>query len=354
MTLMRLTPPTLTRGARFVALLLLSAGAAEAAVTNRAATPEDSPRAAWLERYQDSRQGPEQTDRFTRSSKVGDGAALDLVNIAGNVRITGGPGGEIRVEAIKRVRHRDADTARRLLDELRVEINQSGDRVEVRTIHPRSSNNMRNVSISVDYVISVPAGATATLKTISGDVAVSGVRGEVRAETISGDVDLAGTPNVAVGKTVSGEVRARDIGGAGTLTLGTVSGAVIASGLKVRTLECGSVSGDIHLSAVQVERVLGKTVSGNIEFDSALNKDGRYELTSHSGNVRVLLPANAAFDLNASTFSGSVRTDFPVTLQSSGDAGRRGGTRTIRGMAGTGGAILSVQSFSGSVVIVKK
>jgi DUF4097 and DUF4098 domain-containing protein YvlB len=179
------------------------------------------------------------------------------------------------------------------------------------------------------------------------------VRGEVRAEAISGDVELSGTPNVAVGKTVSGEVRARDIGGAGTLSLGSVSGTVIASGLKGRSLECGSVSGDIQLSGIQVERVQAKTVSGNIEFDSPLAKGGRYELTAHSGNVRVLLPGATGFELNASTFGGSVRSDFPITLRSNTD-GNRGGTRTIRGSFGDGSAVLAVQSFSGSVVITKK
>jgi DUF4097 and DUF4098 domain-containing protein YvlB len=350
---MRSMPPSFRRGALLAVLLLAPPAAASAAVTNRAATPEDTPRTGWLERYQDNRQGPEQTDRVTRSTKVGDAAVLDLSNIAGDVRVTGGSGNEIRIDAIKRVRHRDADTARQLLAELRVEITQVGDRLEVRTFHPRRSGNMRNVSISVDYVITMPAAAAAVVKTISGNLTVGGVRGEVRAETISGDVELSGTPNVAVGKTVSGSVRARDIGGAGTLSIGTVSGSVIATGLKVRALECGSVSGDIQLSGLQVERVQAKTVSGSIEFDSPLAKGGRYELTAHSGNVRVLLSSPTGFELNASTFGGSVRSDFPVALRSSDD-GRRGGTRTIRGTFGDGSALLAVQSFSGSVVIAKK
>ena len=71
--------------------------------------------------------------------------------------------------------------------------------------------------------------------------------------------------------------------------LSTVSGTVIATGLKVRALEAGSVSGDVRLSGMQVERVEAKSVSGNIEFDAPLAKGGRYEFTSHSGNVRLVL-----------------------------------------------------------------
>ena len=41
---------------------------------------------------------------------------------------------------------------------------------------------------------------------------------------------MTGTPNVALAKTVSGDVTARDIGGAPNLSLGTVSGTVMATG----------------------------------------------------------------------------------------------------------------------------
>src|SRR5215210_6458359 len=61
------------------------------------------------DRDQDSRQGPEQTERFTQSYKVGADGALDLQNIAGDVRVTTSRGNEILVEAIKRIRHRDTD-----------------------------------------------------------------------------------------------------------------------------------------------------------------------------------------------------------------------------------------------------
>ena len=59
-------------------------------------------------------------------------------------------------------------------------------------------------------------------------------------------------------------------------------------------------------------------MSGNIEFDAPLAKGGRYEFTSHSGNVRIVLSGNTGFELDADTFSGSVRSDVPVTLRAIG------------------------------------
>lgn len=257
------------------------------------------------------------------------------------------------------MRHRDAGEARRLLNDLGVEMNNFNGRVEVRTAYPRRGiYGERGLSVRVDYVIAVPAGASVSVKSISGDIIVSGVRGEVRAETVSGDVDVSATPNVTVAKTVSGNVIARDIGGATTLVLSTVSGSVIASGLRVRALEAGSVSGDVKLSGMQVERVEARSMSGNIEFDAPFTRAGRYEFTSHSGNVRIVVSGSTGFELDADTFSGSVRSDLPVTLRTLGreDRDRRRGAsnRAIRGSYGDASAILSVRSHSGSVVITKK
>lgn len=318
----------------------------------------ENPRLAWLERYQESRQGPEITDRFSGVYKIDGEGAVDVTQISGDVRVVTGRGNEIRIEAIKRVRHRDPEEAKRLLNALRVEVTQVGNRVEVRTVYPRMGRN-RNWNGSVDYTVTVPASAAVSAKTVSGDVSVSGVQGEVRAETVSGDVEVTATPNLALAKTVSGDVQARDIAGS-TLTLSTVSGTVIASDLKVRTLDTGSVSGDLQLADVQVERLTAKTLSGNIEFNGNLAQGGRYEFHAHSGDVRVILPGNTTgFEMDASTFSGSVRTDFPVTLRSAaqGDParGRRGTTtRAIRGSFGDASAILSLRSFSGNVVIVRR
>jgi DUF4097 and DUF4098 domain-containing protein YvlB len=336
-----------------VATLLAVVLPASATVT-MASPSAESPRVTRVVRYQDSRHGPEQTDTFSGTYKVDAEGAVDLSQISGDVRVLSGRGNEVRVQAIKRVRHRDAEEGKRLLNAIRVEVTQVGGRVEIRTVFPRVNN--RGFSGSVDYTLTVPRRANVSIKTISGDVAVNDVHGEVRAETVSGDVEVTGTPNLTVAKAVSGNVTARGIV-ASTLSLGTVSGTVVASDLKVRTLDAGSVSGDLRLDNVQVERLTAKTLSGDIAFLGPLARGGRYEFNAHSGNVRLTLPANTSgFELDASTFSGSVRSDFPVTVRpmSAADSGRRRvGSRAIRGTFGDAASLLSLRSFSGSVVITK-
>lgn len=341
------------------AAVIAVASPVSAAVTVRGVVPEDGPRLGWFERYTEQRQGPEQIDKVAQTIKVGDGAGVDVNHLSGDIRVTAGSASEIKIEATKRVRHRDPDEAKRLLEALRVDINNFNGRVEVRTVYPARARFGNNISASVDYVIAVPPNATVALKSISGDISVTNVKGEVRVETVSGDVNVTGTPNVALAKTISGDVTARDVSTQTTLVLSTVSGTVIATGIKARALEAGTVSGNVRLIGTDIERLEAKTLSGNIDFDAPLSKGGRYEFMAHSGNVRIVLSGNTGFELDADTFSGSVRSDIPVTLRAIGrqdqNQGRgRTSNRAVRGSYGDASAYLQIRSHNGSVVISKK
>ena len=101
-----------------------------------------------------------------------------------------------------------------------------------------------------------------------------------------------------------------------------------------------------------------KSVSGSVEFVGTLGKSGRYEINSHSGSVRLSLAGNTGFELNASSFSGSIRSDFPVTLggpPSRDDRGRRPGPgRATHAVFGDGSATLNIRTFSGDIVLTKR
>lgn len=317
----------------------------------------------WAARYQESRQGPEQIERFTRTAKLGRTGAFEISNIAGSIRITGGSGDEVRIEAVKRVRHRQESNARELLDALRIEVVELPNRVEVRTVYPR---NTRNISASVDYTVNLPTDGSATVRTVSGDVRVTNVRGELRAESVSGDVVASGANRISMMKSVSGDVEVNDAASEGAVTLSTVSGDATVRGLKARSLDVGSVSGDVILTDVTCERANVRAVSGNIEYAGPLARSGRYEMNSHSGTVRLAISGNTGFELEATTFSGSVRSDVPLTLRAGAeqDAARgRGFARqssrgmrhtSIRGTYGDASAIVNLKSFSGDVVVTKR
>ena len=311
-------------------------------------------REAERQRRDEARRGPEITETFSRTVRLGRDGTFSLENVSGDIAITGGGGNDVRIDATKRVRHPDESEARAILQELRIDVAERGGSVDVRTEYPRR----RNWSGSVDYAVAVPRDASVSLRSISGTVKVTNVNGEVRAESVSGQIVTSGARKIRVARSVSGDVQIAD-SESDDLTAGTVSGNVLMRNVKARIVGLRSVSGDLRLTDVDTEHAEMRSMSGNVEYVGRLSRSGRYEFQTHSGTVRVTpMGAPAGFSLAATTFSGDVRSDYPLTIQggesfSRGFAQRRQ-SRAVRGTFGNGGAMLTLQSFSGNIVIVKQ
>ncbi len=294
--------------------------------------------------------GPEYTENFSRTVRIGRTGALDLQNVAGDISVTGGGGDDVKIEAVKRVRHPNEAEAKALLSEIMIEVADRGGRVEVRAEYPRR----RNWSGGVDFTVSVPRDASVALRSVSGTIKVTNINGELRAETVSGDIITMTAKKLRVAKTVSGDVEISE-SEADELSMGSVSGDVIVNRLKGNGLDAQSVSGDLRLTDVEIDHASIRSVSGDVDYAGRLARNGRYQFQSHSGDIRVT-PADArGFAIEASTFSGDVRSDYALTLQTApGNSFTPGRNRSVRGSFGDAGATLTLQSFSGDIAIVKR
>jgi len=306
--------------------------------------------------YQGRNQSSDQTDRFSRKVRLGRDGRLSVSNISGEIVVNAGSGDDVSIEAIKRTRG-----SRSELEDVRIIVDERPGRVEVRTEHDRGSDRgRRGDGVSVDYTITVPQGAAVDVHSVSGNVKVTGVRGSLRAESVSGDVAATDTPRVEVAKSVSGNVTLSGVSTDGDLAAGSVSGDVTAKSVKVHSLDLNSVSGNISVGDVTCERLYAKSVSGDVDYSGSIARGGSYDINVHSGTVRLTLANPAGFVLNANTFSGSIRSDLPITIGGDTDRdqdrrGRRGpSNRTIRATYGDGSATLNVRSFSGDIIINKR
>ena len=300
---------------------------------------------------ENARRGQEYTDKISKTLRLGKNGTFDLQNVSGDIVVTGGGGNDVRIDAVKRVRHPNESEARALLQAIDVRMEERNGNVEVRTDYPR-----RNWSGGVDFTVAVPREANVILRTVSGDVRVSNLNGDFRAETISGDLRATAVKRIRQAKTISGDLDITDTD-ADDVTASTVSGTLLARGVKARSVDLQSISGDVRMTDVQSDRTYVKSISGSIDFSGQLARNGRYEFQSHSGDVRVAPIGSQGFSLEASTFSGDLRSDFPLTMQGNppNRANLRGPNRTpLRGTFGDGGAVISLQSFSGSITVVKR
>ncbi len=297
--------------------------------------------------FSQDRNQAEQSDSF----KVGSRAELLVRNVSGATRITAGAAGQVLLHAVKRASPRSADPAGALAA-AEVVTHTTANRVEVR-VESRSDRNRDVASVDLDIV--VPPDCAVDLRSVSGDVRVTRVGGELWAENVSGDITLDSTPRIVRAKAVSGTVRITEGGSETNAEMETVSGDIIGTNLHIRAVDLKTVSGDVRFTGAAIDRVTFRSVSGALEYSGTLASGGRYDMSSHSGGIRLALDKQPGFEVDATTFSGAIRIDFPTKSEGLVRAGR--GPRSLSlasGTYGDGSASVHAQTFSGSITIAPR
>lgn len=196
------------------------------------------------------------------------------------------------------------------------------------------------------YEVTAPVGARLLLRSVSGDITASGVKGEIEAGSVSGDLEIADGAGEVELETVSGDVRAERL--SARVRASSVSGDVFLRGVEGE-LEIETVSGEMRLSGIRSKMLRTETVSGELEYEGSLDADGRYDFQSHSGDMRLSVPANAGGTVRLETFSGSVESDFPMIMQPSGHGSGR--PKRMEFSFGHGRARITAETFSGDILI---
>lgn len=273
-------------------------------------------------------------ERFSRTSHLDQDGTFDLTNVYGTIVLTGGTGRDVTIEAVKRVQRPNANAARALLRMIDIQVTEGANRIEVRTVVPRP----RNFPGSVDYTVTLPQDARVTVRTVSGNIRATSIRGELL-KSVSGDIDI-----------VDGS--ADDV-----ITASTVSGNIAVRGLAGRTTQLTTVTGNVRIDDLRADRLAVRAVNGNIEYGGDLARSGRYEFITHSGDIRLMLSGATGFEVQANSLSGTVRSDFPITRRSEpGAEGRRSGAtaRGLRGAFGDASAMLVLRAFSGNISVSRR
>lgn len=313
-------------------------------------------RAQARERQRDNR--VEQTERVNHLFKVGGSGELRVANLIGDITIVRG-GNEIRVEAIKTVRARTETEARELLPAVRVEFTERAGRADVKVHYPSEHfgrSNQRNVSVAVAYSITAPQGTRIDVNTLAGNIRVTGIKGELSLASLSGNVSVFDGARIQKATSTSGNVEIRDLQSDAPVEARSTSGRVTVAQSRAPRIEIGSISGAVTIDNVQTEQIEAQSLSGDVTAAFPFAENGRYELNSHSGTVRITLMNDTGFDLDANSFSGDVRSGVTLIERPGGatQSGRRGPARRVRGRFGDGTALLDITTFSGDIIITKK
>jgi len=281
---------------------------------------------------------------FAKTESLAKNGRVIIGNLSGTIDVRSWDQAQVKIEAEKVSNASSLDTAKANAALVTIEITKEGDILKVETKYPSGRN--RDLHVSVNYKIWVPDKAAVKLRNTSGAVNVEALGGAFEADITSGNTTVAKMAGPVDCRTVSGRITVRDV--ANDIDLKTVSGAIEASQIK-GSVDAETTSGRIELRDVSgAKTVRAKVLSGNIVYEGQLAPGAKITLEALSGGLELTLPANAAFELNAETFSGHVDSEFVITMSG------KLSPKELRGVVNNGGATLRLKTFSGSIRIKKK
>jgi hypothetical protein len=295
--------------------------------------------------------------RFERSLNVSGAVDLEVKTNWGSIAVRTGDSSKVQVVGLIKVRRFSTSEAQSLVKQIEANppIRQTGSTIVIGFDQSWEDQETRN-RVGISYELVVPASTRVRAGTGSGSVTVDGVAGGLDSSTGSGSITLANIGGEARAHTgsggisingVKGQLRAstgsgsiRGTGVAGGITASTGSGEIELQQVSAGNVEVSTGSGSIELEGIR-GAIRARTGSGSIRAQG--EPTGTWSLRSSSGGITVRLPANAAFELDASTSSGSITTDHPITVV--GTVGRR----ELRGKVRGGGPLLDLNTSSGSI-----
>jgi DUF4097 and DUF4098 domain-containing protein YvlB len=330
--------------------------------------------------------GPEHDydGKFWANLPAGDSVQI-VSSVRGNIAVTAGDAGNINIQLHKKVHTSDAQKAQREADGFVPTVTYSG---TVATIHidPKSDN------IGASLEIEVPADAALSVQAQHGDVSVTGIKATVSTSTHHGDLrfsDLGGDLNI---NNDHGDVTVSDVHGnvnlsghSGDVTISNVNGRLNMDGDYPGDMNLRSIDGGLHFHSsrtdMDVARIAdqltidsgdmhGSNLAGpfrlktrdfNVDLSnvsgavSISNSDGDVnvvaarplgpiDIDNRSSSIRVTLPSDAGFQLDAET-SGEISDDFGI------GSNETNGHKIARGTVGNGAIQVTLKSNEDDISI---
>jgi Putative adhesin len=258
---------------------------------------------------------------FDKTLHVSSSVQLSVSTGSGYIRVSPGSDSEIHIIGHVHAGHNgwgnDSESPEERVKQVvsNPPIEQAGDIVTI-----GRHTNYRNVSI--DYDITTPKGTNLEANSGSGDLHLMNIGGSLKANTGSGTIEASGIT--------------------GRVVLGTGSGDIRAEMHSAPDVKAETGSGSIKLDGV-TGGLYAETGSGDIEIGGQPGTN--WKLETGSGSVTLNTGGRAKFSLDATTGSGSVHSDPPITTH--GSLEKHHVTGDING----GGPTVRVETGSGDVRI---
>ena len=227
---------------------------------------------------------------FNWSGFVAAGKTISIHGINGTIHAERGTGGSVEVVARRTGNRSDPN-------EVQIQVVQNGDGgVKICAVYPNGGNDCNggsrnhesgrnNSDVQVHFTVKVPAQVNFSGHNVNGDVEISDILGEAKANTVNGNVKVTASESVDA-HTVNGNIVAT-VTGAARHPMGfhTVNGSI-----------------DLTLSSGASAQVSAKTVNGSLNTDFPITVRGEFGNRSLSGAI-----GSGGQEIKMNTVNGSIR-----------------------------------------------
>lgn len=197
--------------------------------------------------------------------------------------------------------------------------------LDTHLLDPTLSSNEQGA----DYTLDVPLGASLEIRNAQGQIRVEGMQADATIQSVSGDIWI---------RDYSGHLSVHSV--AGDIEIIRPSGNVDAY----------SITGNLHFVSPSTTHLHASTTSGRILFEGDFMNRGDYILSAYSGDVDIVCPPSASYELSAKTLKGKVINTMPMTHRRE-SASPLGSSNSLLGTRNAGKATVELTSFSGSIHI---
>lgn len=272
----------------------------------------------------------EEVDRALDAAPEGH---VDVSNIAGSIAIKGWSREQVEVTG----------ELGRNVEELIFE--RSGDKITVKVKVPRKSSR----GIASDLYIQVPEQNSVDVGTVSADIEIEDVFGDLKLNTVSGDIDAEAVAADVTASAVSGDIEVNGDRREAVTRANSVSGDVMLYRLA-GNVAAESVSGDIVIDEGAFDRVSMNTVNGEIIFRSELRGDGKLKAETVNGSVDIEFAGDVEGRFEIDTFNGDIDNCF-------GPKAKRTSKYTpgweLEFVEGDGDARITISTLNGDVTLCR-
>jgi hypothetical protein len=324
------------------------------------------------------------TETLEFTEDFDNGKAFYLETLSGNIKIVGNQGNIVKITAVKNAEG-DKDEAREALNDLKVELKKSRERIDVITEFPGEDGFLSHIfgkgrehqHAWVDFEITLPShvkvvidatSAEIDIRSVTGDITLDLTSGDVYGEDVGGSVIVDGTSGRVELKRVGGDIVIDNTSGEavvevcrGKVEIDKTSGEVTLQGIEgdveVDGTSCdvrghdikgyvtlNLISGDVDLKSVG-EGISFDDISGDIwaSFERSPNKESQF--SSISGDVTLLMEDKGDLEIDLESVSGE------LTVELEGLQVREMSKSSLRAFTGNGRVRVSVETVSGDVEI---